>query len=237
MEDYDKIYIGFLFSIIGIVSGWGLNQLSQWFRVRKDDKRKVKRVLFNLLETYFLFQRSDTDKYFNYYKETVLSKVPGGFQSEVKAQLESAIDLNLVPNLVTPELIEESKTVRVSYEESVNSLSEIDPILAYYLSGRTNVLERFEKLGSWLESMSSEEENEEEFNQGVNMVLNIAKPDLIAESLDDLRADVLKVARKINPIVWLKARKALKHLDNNSEETMKKQINAFVDKMIAEMQG
>ena len=238
MEESNTLYTGFLFSIIGIVLGWILNQLSQWFRVRKDDKRKVKLVLFNLLETYFLFSRSDTDKYFDYYKKCFLSKVPKEIRSVVKQQFESAIDLNLIPNFITPDLIEESKKVRSSYESSINSLAEIDPILAYYLNGKTDILERFDKIEGWLDSISPNNEIEEEhFNTGVDKAMNIIKPDLVEETIDDLKRDVLKVAWKINPVVWFKARKALKRLERNANESIKKQINELVEKMVKEMEG
>ena len=39
MGDFDKILWGFIFSAVGIVFGWTLNQLGQWFRTRQEDKK------------------------------------------------------------------------------------------------------------------------------------------------------------------------------------------------------
>jgi hypothetical protein len=61
MNDFDKIFWGFIFSVCGVISGWTLNQLSQWFRTRTDDKKNLKVVLFNLLKTYQLFYTSNVD--------------------------------------------------------------------------------------------------------------------------------------------------------------------------------
>jgi hypothetical protein len=200
-----------------------LNQLGQWFNVRKAYKQRLKLVLFNLLETYFLFLRSYFEKFLGYYKQCLLDRIPEVYRDEVGMGLDNELGKNLLPNFISSELINEIKRARVEYEESIKSLAQIDPILAYYLNGKTDIFERFDKIQ--LNSITPE---------GVGqaaLTLNSIKPELVNETIEELRNDVKKVAWKVNPIVWMKARIALKRLDRNSDESIKEKINSLIDKL------
>lgn len=74
MTDYDKIFWGFIFSATGIALGWTLNQIGQWLKTRQEDKKNLKIILFSLLETYFVFIRSDIDRYIQKVTDKVHSR-------------------------------------------------------------------------------------------------------------------------------------------------------------------
>jgi len=46
-----------LITILGVVIGWLLNELSFLIRLRIKDRRKLKKVLFNLLNVYFYLNK------------------------------------------------------------------------------------------------------------------------------------------------------------------------------------
>jgi hypothetical protein len=146
MTDFNKILWGFIFSAVGIVFGWTLNQLGQWFRTRQEDKKNLKIVLFNLLETYFVFIRSDLDKYVQKITNKVHSIIPASEQTEETKVIMQTIYSGILTNYLKPDLLKEIKIIQENYQSSIKTLATVDPLTAYYLSGRTNILETFDTI-------------------------------------------------------------------------------------------
>jgi len=42
-----------LYSLLGVMVGWFLAEISYILRLRKEDKKKLKKALFNLMDVYF----------------------------------------------------------------------------------------------------------------------------------------------------------------------------------------
>ena len=62
MEEFDKLKWAAIFSLLGIILGWTLNQFSNWYKSRIEDKRILKKSLFHLLEIYFNLSRSNFEE-------------------------------------------------------------------------------------------------------------------------------------------------------------------------------
>ncbi len=232
MTDFDKILWGFIFSAVGVAFGWFLNQLGQWFRVRQEDKKNLKIVLFNLLETYFVFYRSDIDKYVQKVTDKVHSKIPLSEQStEINSLMQTMYTSILTDNL-KPELLNEMNSIQESYQNSIKTLATIDPLTAYYLSGRTNIIQTFDDIQKIFDSIKKDFPAEQnEIEDGANQALNILKPDIFKDSLSDLESDIKKIAWKINPYVWYRSIKAIKRLRKNSNEQLDKEIDKLFEKL------
>lgn len=232
MTDFDKIFWGFIFSVVGIVFGWTLNQLGQWFRTRQEDKKNLKIVLFNLLETYFVFIRSDLDKYVQKITVKVHSKIPLNEQTEEAKTLIQTLYSGIMTNYLKPDLLKEIKIVQENYQNSIKTLAAIDPLTAYYLSGRTNILETFDTIEDLFVNVKEQFPNEQnEIQLGASQALNIIKPDIFKETLIDLENDIKKIAWKINPYVWFKSIRAIKRLKANTNEKLDKEIDKLFDKL------
>lgn len=232
MTDFDKIFWGFIFSVVGIVFGWTLNQLGQWIRTRQEDKKNLKIVLFNLLETYFVFMRSDLDKYVQKITDKVHSKIPLNEQTEEAKTLIQTLYSSIMTNYLKPDLLKEIKFVQENYQNSIKTLAAIDPLTAYYLSGRTNILETFDIIEGLFVNVKEQFPNEQkEIQLGASQALNIIKPDIFKETLIDLENDINKIAWKINPYVWFKSIRAIKKLKAYTNEKLDKEIDKLFDKL------
>lgn len=233
MDDFDKIFWGFIFSAIGIAFGWTLNQVGQWFRASQEDKKSLKVVLFHLLETYFIFTRSDFDKYFQKVTDKVYSKIPQEDQSEEIKVLMHAIYSGFLASYLKSELLEDLKITQKSYQDSIKILATIDPLTAYYLNGRTNIVERFDTIQSWLGNLKEQFPDEgSEIENGAKQALKIMKPDLVNDSFLDLEKDIRKISWKISPYVWYRSIQALKRLKSNANEKLEKEIDELLNKAL-----
>lgn len=232
MTDFDRIFWGFIFSAVGIVFGWTLNQLSQWFRTRQEDKKNLKIVLFNLLEIYFIFIRSDLDKYVQKVTDKVHALIPLDEQSEESKQFMQTLYSGILTNYLKPDLLNEIKVVQENYQNSIKTLATIDPLTAYYLSGKTNILETFNTIEGMFENMKEQFPTEHnEIQTVVNKTINIIKPDIFKDTLADLEKDIKKIAWEINPYVWFKSKHAIVRLKVNTNEHLDREINKMFDKL------
>lgn len=238
MNDFDKILWGFIFSAIGIAFGWTLNQVGQWFRTRQEDKKNLKVVLFNLLETYFIFTRSDFDKYIQKLTDKVYSKIPKEEQSEEIKALMQSIYSGFLTSYLKPELLEDLKITQESYQNSIKILATIDPLTAYYLNGRTNIVERFDTIQSWFDNLKEQFPNEgSRIEDGAKQALKIIKPDLVNDSFLDLEKDIRNISWKINPYVWYRSIQVLKQLKSNANEKLDKEIDELLNKILPLLEG
>lgn len=232
MTDFDKMLWGFIFSAVGIVFGWTLNQFGQWFRTKQEDKKSLKIVLYNLLEIYHIFTRSDLDKYIQKFTNVINSKIPVENQTEQIKMIIQSIYSVIMVNYFKPELLKEFKEVEKNYQISIKTLATIDPLSAYYLSGRVNILETFDKMEVMVENIKEQFSNEHgQIEHGANQVLNIIKPDLINDTLIELEKDIKKIAWKINPYVWYASRRAINRIIVNSNDNIDKEIDEMFYKI------
>ncbi len=232
MTDFEKIFWGFVFSAVGIIFGWTLNQLGQWFQTRQEDKRNLKIVLFNLLETYFVFNRSDLDKYVQKITNKVHAMIPLSEQSEEAKVIIQKIYSGILTNYLKSDLLKEIKVVQENYQTSIKSLATIDPLTAYYLSGRTNIIETFDTIEGMFDNVKEQFPNDHhEIKLGANQAMSIIKSDVFKDTLVDLENDIKKIAWKINPYVWFKSRRAIDRLKVNTNENLDKEIDKMFDKL------
>ncbi|PQV44728.1 hypothetical protein CLV33_1187 [Jejuia pallidilutea] len=232
MEEFDKILYGFIFSIVGIVVGWFLNQIGQWFKVRSDQKKTLRFVLFNLLETYHLFSKSDFDSFTTKISNKVKSYIPNNEQTIETETYIDQIFSDLVTNYLKPRLLSELNEIENDYKNSILSLAEIDPITAYYLNGKSSILERFEQMESWMKMLEYQNPNDaQEIKKSSKLVMEIIKPNMFTDTQTELEKDIKKIAFKINPVVWYNSGKAIDRVKENLSKEIDKEIDEIFDKL------
>ena len=232
MSDYNKLLWGFIFSLIGTAFGWTLNQASQWFRARQEDEKNLKKVLYNLLEIYYIFLRSDIEKFTERITDKIYALIPEDEQTIQSKRDLTSICKDFAESLLKPELLDEFKKIEVSYQESVKTLATIDPLTAYYLSGKTSILEGFEKVENYFEQLKQTYPTEAtEIESGAKQVMNTLKPDILDETIKDLEGDILDIAWKINPVVWFKTKRTIQRIKQNTSRQVDKNIDEFLEKL------
>lgn len=232
MTDYDKIFWGFIFSATGIALGWTLNQIGQWLKTRQEDKKNLKIILFTLLETYFVFIRSDIDRYIQKVTDKVHSKFPEEQRTEESKLFIQTLYSGVLSSYIKPEIKIEIKAIQESYQNSIKILASIDPISAYYLSGRKNIIETFDTIQNLFDNLKEQfPSDQNEIELGAKQVISIMKPDILQDSLSDLEKDIKRIAWEINPYVWVKSRRAINRLRANNNKLIDSDIDKLFEKL------
>ncbi|WP_321375626.1 hypothetical protein [uncultured Draconibacterium sp.] len=234
MDLSDNVLLGLIVSIVGIVIGWMLNQFSQWFRARKEDKKKLKEILYHLLELYNLFHRSDVNKFIGIVKEVVLSKIPKSQQSDELMKLMDKVYGNIAEQFVKPEILHKLKIQLENYENSIKSLASVDPVLAYYISSKNNINQTFSELESVYDRLENEyDQHRQDIATGKEMAFNVLKPSLHEENLKEIEKQITKIAWKVNPVVWLKSKKVISRVMHRRNRNLKVELEKYMDAMLA----
>lgn len=231
----NKDILIFLGPLFGIGIGWLLNHADQWFKARQEDKRKLKEVLYNLLETYHLFIRSDFDRYIKLISNKVFQRLPKEHQTAEVDIFLNQLYSNMINNFLKPDLINDNKKIEKSYQDSIKLLSSVDPFLAYKLGGKTAIIKFFEHFDNYIKELNENliktyPSDTEGIQGSFKIIGDIIKPDIINEAIKILEEDIYKVAFEINLVVWLKSRRILSKIKRRITIEVDKKLDEMIDK-------
>ena len=132
-----QIYITLLTAFGGIILGFVMGQLADYLRANREDKRVLKQLLFNQLDLWVEMKRADVETLVpmlvQKFQQALLKR--GAQQDQVKAMF----DVSLTPLILLLKQIKLAAPEKIKdrYQESVNQLAKVDPLLAYQLRWTT----------------------------------------------------------------------------------------------------
>lgn len=217
--------------IIGVLIGWLLSESSKLLSDKRQDKRKLKKLLFFLLELRYHFAKElslelDLDRYLLLMK----SKLAKRFGFDINTT-DLNIDLhNLTPilqNILKGRTNEKKVDFLIeNLDRIIVELAEISPILAYELNDQHNIKERLHKANSYLSEFKS-------FIEALpfNMTEWI-NPKMTQLLLNDLDVSIETIARKINRLTCRKAKEKISKMDGKSNDPIEEElIDEYLDKV------
>jgi NDP-sugar pyrophosphorylase family protein len=112
-------------------------------------------------------------------------------------------------------------------------LATIDPITAYRLNGKTNIMQSFDILHDYFDAVKKQFPGEEEVIQDqINSTIYSLKPEVIKEAISDLEDEIKDLALSINPWIWFKVRKTLQSSKDRIRNEGAKKIDKLLDKLM-----
>lgn len=236
MNELETLKWGAILSGIGIAFGWFLNQLTGWWRVRRDDKRVLKQVLYNLLEVHHLLNRFDIDEPVEKISERLLDKLsPEENTEENRAILKKFIykeAASFFQSITSKDL----KVFEEKYENSITELSKIEPIRAFYLSDKTKIIDKIKLIEAWVDNVYEKYPSDAtEMEITKRELSDILSPNVMDGSLKDLKQEMIAIAWKINPIIWLRTKNLL-NKNNQVNAEWENKINDIVIKIMGQIQ-
>jgi len=221
MDWIDKIL-----PVIGVALGWLLSQFGKFSADRKNDKRKLKKLLFNLLELRWLLERElHLKSAMNTLTTALVDKLKPEFGAEIEPGVEmmKPILLEFVKDkIVEPEKMKEVET---NIDLIIAELSEIYPVFAYELKGQYRIKERFEKSEAFFDQIKGYME-EAPFD-----MMDLIKPPLTDGLLKELDHFIISIANKIGRKTKKEVLLKVNHRSEVDLKEMNKMIDVYIQKL------
>jgi len=229
----DQIDWTYITALISITFGWFLNELGQWFRTRQDDKKIKRRILYNLLETNFIFNQLDTSNIVELLTERILLRAPKHEQTGEVKQYLNKLYSGLIDGLIQDNVADNLESIEEKYTNAVDSLATIDPVTAYRLNGKTKIIETFDLLEDYYEEVKQQFPNDADEMQGaIEIATNSIKPEIIKEAIKDLEDEIRDIAFSIDIRTWYKVKQTLRSSKDRIRKDGVKKIDELLDKLI-----
>lgn len=139
-------WINGVIAIVGVATGWGLTELSNIWRGKRNDKRKLKRLLFFLMELrYYISKEISFSKNIEKYVIHAMQKLSELVGEEIEYEVE--MFKPLFEHLRQSADTDNQKYTHLenNIDEIIIELAEIFPMLAYNLNGKHNIKSRLQK--------------------------------------------------------------------------------------------
>jgi hypothetical protein len=222
-----------LFPVITLLLGWGLSQFGKLWADKKNDKKKLKKLLFNLLELRWLLKREfDFNKDITHYIERLKSKLTDIFGEEATQGIEEATQGIELAKPILTEIIKDKmvdtnriKEIESNIDFTIIELAEIYPVFAYELSGQFKIKERLASVEHYFNQVA------ELLNDMPSELTDWVQPKLSDDLLKEIDGYVIEIAEKINRKTKSKVAEKLKFKGNVDNEEFDLYIDEYIEKI------
>jgi len=158
--------------ILGLVIGWGLTQLTNYFNSNQSEKNILRETLYFLLELYAQIDATKmpqirAESYTRIMKEKRPESVPDELYPQMVKYFTDLYTANDYP-----EIIDKLDKLNAKYDDCLTKLSAVAPIIAYQLRGKNTIIADLTK---WRSSATQTIQNDP--------VMNDPKVQQLSESL------------------------------------------------------
>jgi hypothetical protein len=229
-------WIKIIAALIGVTLGWLLSESSKIFADKRHNKRKLKKLLFFLLELRFHFAKelslkNDLSRYMDILKTKMTKKFnidKNDTDIDIELNMWKPIVLQAISN--TKNQDEKFEHLAENIDNIIIELAEIFPILAYKLSGKHNIKERLNNVDEYFNEVES---LTGEFPFDIKEWIN---PKFTKELLEELDKSIKKIAKKTDAKTIKSSKNIIKNMtfDDDNEE-MESFIDEYLEKVIQTM--
>jgi len=183
-------------SFIGIIIGWILKEYSGHLDTKQKNKRQYKKVLFNLMRIRNYVTLSHLDEIKDKIAEVGSKGLPDSDQLKAKDLLLWIMD-RFDKDFLNKKIKTDIEEMQKIYSDTIQILSEIDPLLAYELVDKSNLPDYFIDFDTWRDDFSKIEDKQiiQKYLNDIKFNLQESKKD---ETIIDLENDILYVASLID---------------------------------------
>lgn len=219
-------WIKIIAPLIGVVLGWGLSEKAKLWADRRNDKRKLKRLLFYILELRFHFTRElNVHKEIEIFIDSATNRLKSEFGNEVE----------LGVNLYKPFIMEILQSnfgddnqldfLEENIDTVIVDLSEVFPVFAYELSGQHRIKERLNKSDNYLTEL-------EGLAEGMPFDLkNWLQPKITKDLLKDLDENLSRIAIKIDKKTAKEVKTKIMAMDNRDNSDVEGILEEYINKV------
>jgi hypothetical protein len=233
--------------VFTLVIGWMIKLWDDRNKASKDDKRKLKKALFYLLEVRHQLKKVVIeDIQFDTYIK--LLKKNYGHIPDINNLDNNTLKQFLGPLLdkvIEKPFVDEKETQNLNgnYVKSIDNLSEVDPILAFRLYGKQHVIHLInEALTRYKSAISEVPQINVEDQQTVIGAINRVEPKFLEEAIFDIEGILLEIAKSINRKTFKETKKRIEEKmdpteQKEMEDLFERLIKTYMDSILEKMQA
>jgi len=222
--------LNYITTLIAIVIGWGLNEASKIWTGKRQDKKKLKKLLFYLLELRYYLSVEDNHEFkIKQFVSRYIDKVKVKYDVQ-----DEEINMDQVMHFLSYMLTDrlehsnQFELLEQNIDTVIEDLSEILPVMAYELNGQHRIKERLSNADNYFENMKIHLGSQPfDFKEWL-------MPKINDELLDDLEESILRIAKKIGRKTRNQAEQKLFMLNETQDEIMEdldEFINEYLEKV------
>lgn len=199
-----QIYIPVIAALLGTLVGALLKEAGTYFQGYREDKRMLRRVLFNQMDLWLAFRATESSWLISVILEELknefikMGATPEQVDKFQMKDLRPVITLLRSANIGAPEKIMER------YQQSVNDIAQIDPILAFTINNRPEIKISYEHLIEEAIKVEKRDFTLESDNEVLQVLMTANEDKIYQRTIKLIEADMNCVARKIH--FWTKWR-------------------------------
>ena len=214
-------WIKIIAPLLGVILGFGLSERAKIWSDKRQDKRKLKRLLFYLLELRFLFIKEfNAQKEIKEFYERAEEKLKSEFGENTKSEIEIAKPI--VERIIKNNLGGNNKInlLEENIDSVIDDLAEVFPILAYELSGKHNIKERINIIDNYISDAT------DHFGDMPLDLKEWLKPKITDNLISDLDETIKKISEKIDKDLWQHSTNKIANMDKNEDGDMENFLKA-----------
>lgn len=229
-------WIKTILPLFGVLVGWILAESGKIFTDKRQDKKKLRKLLFFLIELRYHFAKELSfelvlDKLFIIAKDRLANKF--GIDTE-DAEFKIGLDAlkPFLHNIVSKNKYNEEKFdfLAKNIDGILIELAEIFPIIAYELSGQHNIKERLNKVNTYFL------EAEVLTNQLPFDIKGLIEPKLTKDLLEELDESIVKIADKIDKKIKHDIQLKISKMNfESSDIELKNFVDEYLGKIVENM--
>jgi len=209
-----------LIPVLSIIIGWFLGVANQRFTYSRQDKIKLKRLLYNLMELRYWIEKEIK-------LDHQLTMILDLYIVELQKQLPLPSDQlpamkTMMTGIIRKQFLVQPKLpdLENSIANIIKELAEVDPVFAFELTGKFHVTEKITMIQSYLEEVEVPEG--EDSTAKDRLLENVLRPQIMDDVIKQLDDYISTIAGMIGRKTLKKVKSAVYEVDEvlDSEEVL-----------------
>ncbi|WP_131539770.1 hypothetical protein [Pedobacter nototheniae] len=214
--------------LLGVILGAALTFSWTWFLAKHTDKRKLKKLLFHLLELrYHLGRESAITQFTLELKPELMNRLMKQFDGDFKISYEEFVFMMQKMMPKNPANDNRMTQLEANIDQVILELAEIYPIFAYEPSGQYQIKERIAHI-----SHMSEVLHEMPFDYKA-----FIQPKMNKNIMDNIEKNILSISGKIGMTYARETRKKLLPPDKINAAEVEEFIDEYVKKILTAIEA
>jgi len=207
----------FITSPINTFFNWGLSKLNRNAEHKHEERTKLKRLLYCLLELRNWLQKEvfldeQIGQFMTLYEREIALEWPGG---DVLLRSKRPLIIKLIKKAIFS--VDKYTATSSKIQNTLAELSEINPLFAHELSDIYNITEKLDMLKTYMDAAMAE--LEDPLEEGSFIMEDVLRPQLVNDVFVQIQVHTQEVAKMIDHKIYeevkLKSRAAIAPIDEN----------------------